>query len=485
MRALLVLLTVLALAVALAGCGGGDGSAGGKETSSLQRFVSRPDLRPTRVEIRTSAENHARGYVFVGPKKIGGPGGLMILDHAGKLVWYKPLAFPVQPAGFRVQRYRGRPVLTWWQGDQPTTGIGTGEYVIADRSYRTIATVRAGNGLQGDLHEFLLTPHGTAYITAYRKRPADLSGIGGPREGWVFDSVVQEIDVASGRVLFEWHSVDHVEPRESPQRIPARKASKKTPFDYFHINSVDVDADGNLLVSARNTSAIYKIRRRDGEIMWRLGGTASDFKMGAGTRFAWQHDARRQRDGTITVFDNSAMPKVADHSRALVLHVDERTHEARLVRAYSHPTKVSSPHQGSVQRLPNGDVFVGWGGAPLFTEFSPTGTVLFDAKLIVGDTYRAERFPWSGRPVDPPDVRAAKDEDDVTLHVSWNGATDVVKWRVFAGSDRSDLRPVAARAKTGFETRLVFSTDARFLMVEGLDRLGHVLGRSRVVQPSG
>ena len=156
----------------------------------------------------------------------------MIVDSRGRVVWYHQIAPPQQATDFRVQRYHGKPVLTWWQGIESVAGTGRGEYEIYDTSYRHIATVRAGNGLHGDLHEFQLTPRGTAFITAYREVAADLSGVGGPKRGFVDDSVVEEIDIATGRVLFEWHSIDHVPvvrvdpgaPRAGPQRQPETPA---------------------------------------------------------------------------------------------------------------------------------------------------------------------------------------------------------------------------------------------------------------------
>src|SRR5262249_25318509 len=159
---------------------------------------------------------------------------------------------------------------------------------------------------------------------------------------------VQEVDVATGRVLFEWHSADHVDVDESyAPPPPAAKGADADPYDYFHVNSIDVDRDGNLLVSARNTRAVYKIRRSDGAVLWRLGGKRSRFRLEPAARFAWQHDARRQPDGTITLFDNEAAPPVRKRSRALVLHLDARTHRATLVRSYVHPKGLLSGSQGN------------------------------------------------------------------------------------------------------------------------------------------
>src|SRR5205085_11407191 len=183
---------------------------------------------------------------------------------------------------FRVQSYRGSPVLTWWQG----TGFGghdSGVDYVVDTSYHVIGSVRAANGVDPGGHEFLLTSAGTALIASYHTVPYDLSAVGGPASGEVTEGVVREVDVATGGVLFEWHSLDHVPISES-------SAAVDSPYDYFHINAVNVDNDGNLLISGRHTSTVFKVDRRDGHVLWRLGGKRSDFAFGPGAAFAWQHD---------------------------------------------------------------------------------------------------------------------------------------------------------------------------------------------------
>jgi hypothetical protein len=482
------------LALLLAGCGGKattkDAAAEEKgPPPPSQRFKTRPDLKPPIVKIQTPARGTAPGYVFFAPK-LGAPqAGPMIMDNRGELVWLKPLKKTRGIADFRVQRYRGRPVLTWWRGRVSDVGVGeNGWYVIYDDTYRAVAEVRAGNGLVGDIHEFLITRNGTALFTVYHRLPVDLSSLGGPKEGKIFDGIVQEVDISTGRVLFEWHSWPEVGLKESYSPPPkASKGKKASPYDYFHANSVDVDTDGNFLVSARNTHAVYKVNRKTGKIMWRLGGKKSDFKMGAGTKFAWQHDARRQPDGTITIFDNSAAPPVAKFSRVLVLRVDTSGKTATLVRSYQHPKKLLVPFEGNSQFLQNGNVLVGWGAAPYISELDPRGRVLFDAYYGQGkppgkdaDTYRAYRFEWHGYPIEDP-VAAVRDN---TLYVSWNGATEVVRWQVLAGSDPKKLQPVKTAAKSGFETAIPVQ-NADYFAVRALDRNGVVLATSRAVRPSG
>jgi len=430
--------------------------------------------------VLTRAHGTAAGYIFLAPKKEVAESGPLILDDRGQVVWFKSLGQRGVTA-FRVQRYRGRPVLTWWQG-KATKGVGKGHYVIVDSSYRRVAEVSAGHGLEGDIHEFLITPRDTALLTIYNRVPYDLSALGGPKDGSVLEGVVQELDIATGRVLFEWHSLAHVGLGESYEAVP-----KKEPYDYFHVNSIDVDADGNLLVSARHTHAIYKLRRSDGGVIWRLGGKKSDFRLGRGVRFGWQHDARRQPDGTITLFDNHAEnPKRGSHSRVLVLRLDERRRTATLVRSYAHPSPaLLSTSQGNAEFLPDGHVFVGWGSNPYLTEFDRAGHVLFDARFGGGgaDSYRAFRFPWAGTPTDRPAVAVRPpDGDGVAVAVSWNGATEVSRWRVRAGRTPGSLRPVAVAAKTGFETVIEIASTASYFAVEALDRKGRVLRASKPVR---
>ena len=240
-----------------------------------QAFRSRPDLTPPDMP----ATGQAPGYVFLAPKRTPGQNGPTILDALGRLVWFHPLPKGTTADDFKVQIYRGEPVLVWWEGKFNRGGYGAGTWVIADKTYTEIARVHAGNGLDGDLHDIQLTARGTALILIYEQVERDLTEMAARRNGQVLDSIVQEVDVASGKVLWEWHSLDHVGIGETYVNFP-RKPSQVV--DYFHINSVDEDTDGNLLISARNTWAIYKIAKPSGDVIWRLSGRRSDFAVGEG-----------------------------------------------------------------------------------------------------------------------------------------------------------------------------------------------------------
>jgi hypothetical protein len=478
------LVLLLALALLATGCGGRSATAAEKPAPYRLAYHSRPDLQPPATTFLVHDGGAAQGDIFLGAKgRSSQPGGPLILDGNGNVVWFDPVQ-PQEVTDFRVQRYRGRPVLTWWQGRQNKIGVGAGSYVIADTSYRTIATVKA-LGADGDLHEFQLTPHGTALVTAYKLVHRDLTAFGGPKNGPVYDSIVEEIDVASGKLLFRWDSLDHVPLAATELPATAKKATTKAPFDYFHVNAVSTDGPGRLLVSGRNVNAIYEIRRSDGKILWQIGGRHSSFAMGKGTHFALQHDARRQPDGTITVFDNDAAPKFAPYSRALVLRVDVAAKRVTLVKAYVHPRRLSVPYEGSMQPLPNGDVLVGWGGLPRFTEFGPTGKVVLDATFHVGDSYRVFKFPWHAQPSTRPDVAARRDGGGTDVWASWNGATEVASWRLLTGGDEVALDAADPVRKVGFETELHVSGHPKLVAVEALDAAGRVLARSPAVKPAG
>ena len=273
-----------------------------------QHFRSRPDLTPPPLQV----SGRASGPVFLAPKRTPGQNGPTILNADGELVWFHPLPTGITADDFGVQTYQGKPVLAWWEGKFQKQGYGYGEWVIADQTYREITRVRAGHGLKGDLHEIQLTDRGTALVAIYHQVKRDLTELGSVKDADVLDAVIQEIDVKTGKVRWEWSALDHVGVGETYTNIP-KKAGVVS--DYFHINSIDELSDGNLLVSARNTWALYEIDKRTGEIVWRLGGRRSDFAMGDGhalrlaARRAPSRPTGRSRSSTTSRCRRSATPR--------------------------------------------------------------------------------------------------------------------------------------------------------------------------------
>jgi hypothetical protein len=446
----------------------------------LQHFVSRPDLRPPTVTV-SRGPSRAPGYVFLAPYAGPGQYGPMILDGAGRLVWFKPIPKGERAADLRVQRYEGRPVLTWWQEPYVSGGRRDGAVVIADTSYRTIKVVRAGNGYEPDLHAFQITPRSTALFTVFDAVRCNLSRYHGPADGAVADTVLQEVDLKTGLVRYEWHALDHVSMSDS--YVPMEKnGTRVSPWDWFHINVVAEQA-GRLLVDSRNTWAAYFIDSSTGKVVWRLGGKKSSFRMGPGASPAWQHDLRVEGAGAVSFFDNGATPAVHKQSRVIVLRLDPRTMTAKLVSSFAHPKPLVVPSQGDFQPLPNGGWFVGWGQEPYLSEYSATGQLLFDAHMPVKyQSYTAFKYLWSATPATHPTaVQAPRSSSGVSLVcASWNGSTATAGWRVLGGPYASGLAPLKSVPSTGFETTIAVSAAPPVLVVQALDAKGGVIGAARV-----
>jgi Arylsulfotransferase (ASST) len=460
------------------------------DTPGVLHFVSRPDLTPPALTIAHHGQTGASdppyfiltpsGYPLTGP----GTPGLMILDRHGGIVWYSPnTGFPAGKGmgrvDLKVQSYQGRPVLTWWEG-QIIRGTGLGKAIIADTSYRTIATVNGGNGLQADLHEFVISPQDTALVTANRPVTTDLSGVGGPKQGVALSGVVQEIDIPTGRVLFEWSSIDHV-----PVTDTFVPFAKGIPFDYLHVNSISIAPDGNLLISARNTSTIYKVSRSTGQVAWQLGGKRSSFTMGPGARFWFQHHVLPQGQDTLSIFDDGGAPPAKEpQSRGIVLNLDTGAMRATLQRSYVHPAGLAAANQGSMQVLADGEVLVGWGNLPYFSQFTANGTLILDGQFPVGDqSYRAFTAAWTAHPTDKPAAAArVNPAGGSVVYASWNGATEVNTWNVSAGKTAGALAHVGSQRRSGFETMITVNSAGPYFAVKALDAANHVLGRSPTVR---
>jgi hypothetical protein len=447
------------------------------------RYISRPDLRPPKIAIRRlRTVPAAPRYFLLAAEQQAGACTLLMLDSHGDVAWCVPMDGELAK-DLNVQSYRGRPVLTWWEsigwvGDQ-SMGQGVGR--IADSSYSIIATVAAGDGLQADFHELNLTSRGTALITAYHTRRADLSMLGGPVDGYVWSGVAQEIDIATGEVVFEWDSLDHVAPAETMSSLTG--GTEQTPFGYFHINSIAVAHDDDLLISARNTCTVYKVDRASGAIKWRLGGSQSDFTMGPGTTFWWQHCVREPAPNVLSIFDDGGLPKKERHSRGILLDLDTAGMRATLSRSYPSPAGLLASNQGSMQLLDDHRVLIGWGSEPAFTEFADDGTELLNGQMPAGySSYRAYAADWTGMPKDRPAAVARRTRSGAVVYVSWNGATEVASWQLYAGVRETRLIPVITRRKTSFETAIVVRRDGPYFRVDALDADGRVLGESGVVR---
>ena len=437
------------------------------------RFRSQPNFYPPEVNM-TSDTDLQSGDIFLTPHD-GGQNGPMILNSGGQLVWFRPLtgqgAFNLE-----VQHYRGQPVLTWWQGNT-FHGQGNGADVILNRFYGTVAVLHAGDGYVSDLHEFQITRQGTALIDAYVLVPYNLTSVGGPANGKVWDCVIQELDIKTGRVLWEWHALGHVPVSDSHAVLHPGRA-----YDYFHLNAIEQLPDGNLLVSARNMWAIYKINGVTGHVMWELGGRHSSFHMAPGTNFEWQHDAHLSGGDTLTLFDDASFPQEERESSAKTLKVNLQARTAVLEHRYTHYPPLLAGAEGSEQILPNGNVFVGWGTASYFSEYTSSGHLVFNGVFPAAtNSYRAYRFNWDGQPVGRPSISLSPESNGyVNVYASWNGATQVASWRVFGGPTPGSVAELETAPKTSFETVITLGSEPRYVAVQALSASGRVLGTSQV-----
>lgn len=463
-------------------------ASGASVSGGVQRFQSRPDLLAPEVVIDHAAKA-SLGGVVVTDSHLGPPqSGPLILDQTGRIVWFHPLAAepssPQRAFNVSVQHYGGQPVLCWFAGvvtGSHGVGYGLGSYTIVGTDYGQIAQVSGQGGYQGDLHEFQVTPEGTALFTCYGQAQGRVRVGGRVRSVPYLYGVIQEVEISSGKLLWQWRSDRHVALSES-YKAPVLEPGWV--WDYFHINAISIDPDDrNLVISGRNTCACYKIDRRTGRVLWRLGGKHSDFAMGSGTRFHFQHDANIHPYGLLTLFDNEGgPPQLAAQSRALVLAIDAARRRVSLVHAFRHQPAVYSDALGSVQPVGDGTWFVGWGRATDFTRYSSSGEVLFDGHLSPGSSsYRAFLQQWNGTPSTTPAIAVARSGHGATVYASWNGASQLARWIVLGGPTATQLRQLGIADVAGFETAIALPSAPACLAVVAADASGRQLASSKVL----
>ena len=461
------------------------------------RFASAPGLHPpiiSRGAGSTTTAMPGSGYIFlatfydISKPPMVGQSGPLILDNQLHPVWFRPVPTNAVAGNLSLQTYQGKPALAWWQGRITSTGDTiSGEDVVVDQHYRTVATLKATGGWVVTLHDLYIQGD-NAWVTANKNVATNLSAYGGPFNGAIIDSAVQEYNLRTGKLLYSWDALKHIPVGDSEASLPPG------PWDVYHVNSVDVPGDGTFVVSMRNTWAVYKVDIRTGKIIWTLGGRHSSFRFKSGADFQWQHDVRVY-PGTplVSVFDDHCCQQTGGgtvvapsaDSRGLVLKLNMASRTATLADQYYQSPFVNDPdYMGSVQPVAGGNEFVGWGSVPLFSEYSAAGKVLFNGVLPGADlSYRAQVEPWVGLPLQPPAGAARRSGGRTTVYASWNGATAVAAWRILAGSDSSSLRPVTRAARTGFETAIPVSGSYSTFEVQALDAQGRTIGASKPFAP--
>lgn len=483
------------------------------------QFRSRPDLSPPQLNITVAANKTSPGHLFVAPysgysdsSNLHGPrqAAPYIFTDTGDLVWSGYTYFSIWNANFQAAKFHGQDVLFSFEGDHnPLYGHGHGHFTFLNKNYETIKEIRAGNHRLSDKHEFHILDEKTAVIQIHQPTPFNLEEFGGGRrQQWIVNSIFQELDLETGRVLFEWSSLDHVSPHESVFSVNSGRTgsgyNSSDAWNYFHINSVDKDRDGNYLLSARICASIYKINGKTGEVMWKLGGipgvTSSAFATENNLTFSFQHHARylsTSGDKTkqvISLFDNSAHGtedsygdvKLNGISSAKIIEVDTQAWNATLLYNAPAPYNISVKSQGSAQVLPNNNVLVNWGSEGAVTEYDLEGNIVFHTFLDSGilgekvENYRAFKFNWTGIPFEDIAVASQYTPDGFTnVYVSWNGDTRTTKWQVWSATDEGkSVLEVATR--TGFETKIQVTGHVSSVFVQAISN-GTVIGESLVV----
>lgn len=480
------------------------------DSSKVWSFRSAPKLHPMKVTVNTNKPGTSSGYIFVAPYAFSGDAiygqpGALILDNEGNPIWFRPLRSPnLMNTDFRVQRLDGKRVLTFWQGTLATPPVytnvpaGSSEpgscYYILDESYRVINTVAAHRGFTSDIHEFLITPANTALLLSTKTIPMDLTPYGGPEEGYVQDFAIQEIDLRTNKLLFFWNALEHIPLSDSYESAPA--SGSNGIWDAYHLNSIGLtDSVDEILVSGRNTWTIYRINKPTGNIVWRLGGKQSDFKISKKAHFSWQHDARFLPNNIISLFDDncceSSILPGTPPAHGLLLQLDLCKMAADVKSSYYHDPNLQISSQGNVQSLSNGNKFIGWGQSQYFSEYrgagnskrDPARNTLYDAKMPGSNyTYRAYRHVWEGTPHYPPTLAVNSKKDQITVYASWNGSTKTAAWKVFAGHSPNHLSEVKTADRCGFETAIEVNRDGPYFQVKALNAKGKVIGVSKVVK---
>lgn len=482
------------------------------DSPQVWSFVSEPDLHPMKITVNKFDPGTSSGFVFLAPYGFSsvatyGQSGSLIVDNIGNPIWFRPLSSPnLMNTDFRVQTFHGEPVLTFWQGTLATPPAytnapgGSSEpgscYYILDSTYAVIKTVSAQKGFTSDIHEFLLTPRNTALLLSTKKVPMDLTPYGGPKDGFVQDFAIQEIDLDTNKLLFFWDALDHIPLTDSYQSASSAALTDNI-WDVYHLNSIGLtDKVDDIILSSRSTWTIYRINKPTGNVVWRLGGKQSSFAIASEGEFSWQHDARFLPNNRVSLFDDnsngSSDPEPPSHG--LILQLDLNSMTASVYRTYYHDPNISVASQGNLQSLANGNKFIGWGQSSYYSEFNKAGNTAGDPALnllyaaqIPGNnySYRAYRHDWIGKPFYPASIGIKSSSGLITVYASWNGSTETTKWQVFAGSKPNRLSLAGSAIKSGFETAIPITKKGPYFQVKAFNLSGKVIGESKIVKRMG
>ncbi|RMJ10030.1 hypothetical protein CDV36_010340 [Fusarium kuroshium] len=444
------------------------------------------------------------GYIFLA-LEYKGKGGPAIFSSKDLSLVYADLKYQ-RAFDARAQESQGFQYLTFIEG---------GFCHIFDNTYQKkwTVTVEGLGGTGADIHEFQFTTTGTAIMSVYQDVRFNLTALGGAMDGWLSDSVFQEVELETNRVTNVWRASNHFDLNDTLLEYnPATTYRGGEGFDWFHLDSVFKTKDGHYLVSSRALSAIALLRAdEDLNPGWILGGERNQFKDlsdGNATNFAHQYNARfvQGNESRLSFFDNQVREtgtcSQGNCSRGVVVELDYEEMTVKLLHEFFHPQGISSGSGGSVQGLDNGNFLVGWGANPGITEYLPNGTMALDIQRGVMphdhedqldmdmSVYRAWKMEWDGRPPWGPSIASVSPGNvttDATIYLSWNGDTKVARWELYAGEDEKNVttsrRVIGNSTRAGFETEIRLEGDAhpKFARAAALDKDGEVLGLTATV----
>ncbi|GIZ47263.1 hypothetical protein CKM354_001036000 [Cercospora kikuchii] len=485
------------------------------DASDLTNFVTRPDIKAPLFNVtQHKPERILLGYWFVAPyvSLVREPVdahyyqpcqiGPLIYDGAGNLVWSGACLLENPNAvDFHPFHADGRDYLSMILYSQTPKGIESSKAIVMDDSLQVSSTYELGSesGMSLNMHEFNVIDNGkTVLHLTKRSIERDITGVKqsstSSQTGRIVDNGFVEVDLASKKILFEWWAADHVPLTDSSGVVSGLTQKAPQGWNWIHMNSVDKNEEGDYMVCARYTDAIYKISGKDGRILWTLGGRSSSFKIPPDLDFSRQHDARFiSSSGTeevISFLDNGGDDhgSTSSASSGLLVSLNTASMTANIINRWPRPSGEITKQRGNFQVLPNGNVFAGWSDNAHISEHSAQGALLMEARWTSERfaTYRAWKANFTSIPAERPVVKAfifgtSKEDAILGAYVSWNGATEVDDWRFYGIGRDGQTRILGRMQKTGFETLFQMKGCVAEVYAEAISRDGRVLGKSAAV----